>query len=51
MDGRQREFRSATTSEKNRAFHAIYWWLRGIDEREARRVVARSGSAASKAWV
>lgn len=39
MDGRQREFRSATTSEKNRAFHTIYWWLRGIDEREARRVV------------
>ena len=32
-------FHSATADEKARSFHQIYWWLRSIEENEARSVV------------
>lgn len=38
-DGRTQSFSLATDAEKNAAFHEIYWWLRGMDEVEARTVV------------
>lgn len=39
MDGAFRRFSCALPHEKDRAFHAIYWWLRRIPEGEARRTV------------
>jgi len=39
LDGVQRRMRCGTSAEKNAAFHAIYWWLRTIDEADARSVV------------
>ncbi|MFM2422533.1 MAG: hypothetical protein RL291_1063 [Pseudomonadota bacterium] len=39
MDGSVRQFKLRTPREKDTAFHEIYWWLRSIDEREARRIV------------
>lgn len=39
IDGERRIYPCRTPAEKDRAFHDIYWWLRGIDEGEARRFV------------
>ena len=39
MEGGYRLFNTRTLEEKDRAYHAIYWWLRGIDEKEARGIV------------
>jgi peptidoglycan/xylan/chitin deacetylase (PgdA/CDA1 family) len=39
IDGEHRVYRCQTVAEKDHAFHDIYWWLRGIDEAEARRFV------------
>ena len=39
IDGAPRRFRCRTPAEKERAFHAIYWWLRSIDEDDARAFV------------
>jgi len=41
MDGRQRRFECRTLAGKEQAWHEIYWWLRGIDEDEARGAVHR----------
>ena len=35
----RRIFRCATPEQKDRTFHDVYWWLRSIDETEARRFV------------
>jgi peptidoglycan/xylan/chitin deacetylase (PgdA/CDA1 family) len=47
INGAVRGFPLATAAEKDHAFHAIYWWLRGIDETVARQTVrdlcARAG--------
>lgn len=40
MDGVARTFPSATTLEKDRAYEAIYWWLRRQREDDARRLVS-----------
>lgn len=37
----------ATACDKDKAFHAIYWWLRGMDESVARRIVRDLCRAAS----
>jgi peptidoglycan/xylan/chitin deacetylase (PgdA/CDA1 family) len=34
-----RNFLLSTAAEKDRAYHAIYWWLRGMDETIARQIV------------
>lgn len=39
MDGTVRRFPTRSARDKARAFHEVYWWLRRIDETEARRVV------------
>ncbi len=39
MEGDIRRFICRSTQEKEQTFHAIYWWLRRIDEKEARIVV------------
>jgi peptidoglycan/xylan/chitin deacetylase (PgdA/CDA1 family) len=39
MNGRIEQFKLETAREKDTAFHHIYWWLRSIDERDARQVV------------
>ncbi len=39
MDGALRTFSAASPAEKARAFHRIYWWLRRLDEDDARQVV------------
>ena len=39
MNGEKRTFRCADVAAKYAAFHAIYWWLRGLQEAQARRVV------------
>ena len=39
MEGDVRRFVCGTTQEKERTYHVIYWWLRRIDEKEARTVV------------
>ena len=41
IDGEQRRLRCGTPAEKDAAFHAVYWWLRGIDEATARALRAR----------
>jgi peptidoglycan/xylan/chitin deacetylase (PgdA/CDA1 family) len=39
MAGDRRTFRTETPAGKEAAFHELYWWLRGIDEAEARGLV------------
>lgn len=39
IDGVTRRLRCGTPAEKDAAFHAIYWWLRSIDEGDARAFV------------
>ena len=39
IDGAPRRFRCRTPAEKDGAFQAIYWWLRSIDEDDARAFV------------
>ncbi len=39
IDSVARAFSLSTASEKDRAYHVIYWWLRGIDETVARQTV------------
>ena len=39
LDGVQRRLRCGTPAEKDAAFHAVYWWLRSIDEDDARAFV------------
>ena len=41
MHGRARTFSCPTDAAREIAFHEIYWWLRGLDETEARSLVAR----------
>jgi peptidoglycan/xylan/chitin deacetylase (PgdA/CDA1 family) len=38
-EGGPAAMRLACASSRDRAYHAIYWWLRGIDETVARRIV------------
>lgn len=40
MDGEERQFSLEDCEQKDAAYHAIYWWLRRIDEQEARSSVA-----------
>ena len=39
IDGEVRIYGCATAAEKDRTFREVYWWLRSIDETEARRYV------------
>ena len=39
MEGETRRFACRSREEKDATFHSIYWWLRRIDEREARAIV------------
>jgi peptidoglycan/xylan/chitin deacetylase (PgdA/CDA1 family) len=39
IDGSARRLRASTPDEKDAAFHAIYWWLRSINEADARAYV------------
>jgi peptidoglycan/xylan/chitin deacetylase (PgdA/CDA1 family) len=39
IDGVQRRLRCGTPADKNAAFHSVYWWLRSIDEADARAIV------------
>lgn len=39
MAGRRRTFRCDTPNSKRATYHDIYWWLRSIEEAEARRFV------------
>jgi peptidoglycan/xylan/chitin deacetylase (PgdA/CDA1 family) len=39
IDGENRLYRCATPAEKDATFQDVYWWLRSIDETEARRFV------------
>jgi peptidoglycan/xylan/chitin deacetylase (PgdA/CDA1 family) len=39
MDGSLRRLRCGTPSEKDATFHTVYWWLRSIDEVDARGIV------------
>lgn len=39
MAGRVRTFACVTTAEKQNAYNAIYWWLRGLPEDRSRQVV------------
>lgn len=39
MHGVWSSFELKTIAQKNKAFHRIYWWLRGLPEAEARGVV------------
>lgn len=41
MDGVERTFDLANCDLKDAAYHTIYWWLRRIDEHEARAAVAQ----------
>jgi peptidoglycan/xylan/chitin deacetylase (PgdA/CDA1 family) len=43
IDGTMCDLASATPQQKIKAFETIYWWLRRIDEHEARRVVGELG--------
>lgn len=40
VDGPMRTFEASLPGEKYATFHEIYWWLRSLDERDARREVA-----------
>jgi peptidoglycan/xylan/chitin deacetylase (PgdA/CDA1 family) len=39
IDGSLRRLRCGTPAEKDATFHAVYWWLRSIDEVDARGIV------------
>jgi peptidoglycan/xylan/chitin deacetylase (PgdA/CDA1 family) len=39
LDGVQRRLRCSTAAEKDSAFQTVYWWLRSIDEADARTFV------------
>jgi peptidoglycan/xylan/chitin deacetylase (PgdA/CDA1 family) len=39
IDGSTRRLRCSTPTEKDAAYHTIYWWLRSIDEEDARAYV------------
>ncbi len=39
IDGSLRRLKCATPAEKDAAFHTVYWWLRSIDESDARTFV------------
>jgi peptidoglycan/xylan/chitin deacetylase (PgdA/CDA1 family) len=39
IDGSQRRLRCGTPAEKDATFHSVYWWLRSIDEVDARGIV------------
>jgi peptidoglycan/xylan/chitin deacetylase (PgdA/CDA1 family) len=39
IDGSQRRLRCGTPAEKDATFHNVYWWLRSIDEVDARGIV------------
>ena len=39
IEGSLRRLRCATPAEKDAAFHTVYWWLRSIDEVDARGIV------------
>jgi len=39
IDGSPRRLRCGTAAEKDAAFHSVYWWLRSIDEVDARSFV------------
>jgi len=39
IDGADRTFAAASVEEKENAYDTIYWWLRGIDENDARAFV------------
>ena len=40
MNGRERVFVTSNAAAKERTFFEIYWWLRRIDEADARKIVA-----------
>ncbi|MEE9588115.1 MAG: polysaccharide deacetylase family protein [Hyphomicrobiaceae bacterium] len=40
MHGEDRVFECATIEDKDATYHTVYWWLRGLDETEARGIVA-----------
>ncbi len=46
MDGMKRHFKAETAKEKNATFNEIYWWLRRIDEDEARAAVSHLAEVA-----
>ena len=50
MDGELREFDCATPIAKDAAFEDIYWWLRTINETEARAVVHELCRSAGIDW-
>ena len=39
MNGSLRRLRCGTPAEKDATFHTVYWWLRSIDEVDARAIV------------
>ena len=39
IEGSLRRLRCGTPAEKDATFHAVYWWLRSIDEVDARGIV------------
>jgi peptidoglycan/xylan/chitin deacetylase (PgdA/CDA1 family) len=39
MDGKLQRFQCATPDAKDRTFNTIYWWLRSIDEHDARQFI------------
>jgi peptidoglycan/xylan/chitin deacetylase (PgdA/CDA1 family) len=39
MNGEMREFRCNDATSKRSTFHIVYWWLRGLHEAQARRIV------------
>jgi peptidoglycan/xylan/chitin deacetylase (PgdA/CDA1 family) len=39
INGSLRRLRCSTPAEKDATFHAVYWWLRSIDEVDARGIV------------
>ncbi|MFZ0850555.1 MAG: polysaccharide deacetylase family protein [Hyphomicrobiaceae bacterium] len=41
IDGSDRRLSCATVAEKDATFHCLYWWLRRIDEDDARAFVAQ----------
>ncbi|MBO0740969.1 MAG: polysaccharide deacetylase family protein, partial [Hyphomicrobiaceae bacterium] len=43
LRGVQRRLRCGTPTEKDAAFHTVYWWLRSIDEADARVFVRELG--------
>ncbi len=39
MNGELQSFKCETIAQKESTYHRLYWWLRGIDEREARGII------------